>query len=183
VTDYPGFVQNGSVVNSGHNNIRICNLQVNVANGSTLAQDGGWVAQTYFGKDASENYIVDCVSTGNIDNNFSGGTVGSYAGSGSGAYLMVYGCMSSGTQRENNGGNVGAQGAGGIVGGNAAHSYGSVLVQYCQTSGIIGGRDSGGIVGWKWGSDHGTVDVKYCFSTGLMSGINGGRHCWVCSGR
>lgn len=172
VTDYPGFVQNGSENTNGHNNIRICNLQVNVANG-TLAQDGGWVAQTYFGKHASDNYIVDCVSTGNIDNNFSGGIVGSYAGSGLGAYLMVYGCMSSGTQRVN-GLDAGAQGAGGIVGGNAAHSNGSVLVQYCQTSGIIGGRDSGGIVGWMWGSNHGTVDVKYCFSTGLMSGINGG---------
>ncbi len=172
VTDYPGFVQNGSENTNGHNNIRICNLQVNVANG-TLAQDGGWVAKTYFGKHASDNYIVDCVSTGNIDNNFSGGIVGSYAGSGLGAYLMVYGCMSSGTQRVN-GLDAGAQGAGGIVGGNAAHSNGSVLVQYCQTSGIIGGRDSGGIVGWMWGSNHGTVDVKYCFSTGLMSGINGG---------
>ena len=48
VLNYPGFIQNGTSLSPGNNNIYIYNLVVNSINSSTLPNDGGCIGQSYF---------------------------------------------------------------------------------------------------------------------------------------
>jgi len=80
VTDYPGLIQNGlEFFGISRNDINVYNITVAVSNGSTLAEGGGWIGQTYFGNGVSNNNIVNCSSTGDISAR-GGGIVGSFAG-------------------------------------------------------------------------------------------------------
>jgi hypothetical protein len=66
VSDYPGFIQNGTNSSTGYSYIYVLNLFV-YSNGSQLAVDGGWIGQSYFGNGATFNCIINCSSSGEIN--------------------------------------------------------------------------------------------------------------------
>jgi hypothetical protein len=159
VADYPGLIQNGTVDVSGYSNIHVFNLLVDVSNGSTLVNDGGWLGQEYFGKDASDNYIINCSSTGPISSE-GGGIVGAHAGSEAGASLTIIGCSSSG-EIDNE--------AGGIAGRHAGNDGGSIRCESCWSTGFIG-NEGGGITG----EDTENATILNCYSTGEIDNESGG---------
>lgn len=162
VNDYPGLIQNGDSVNNGYNNIYVYNLDVR-ATVSTLYSSGGnaggWIGQYYYGKGATDNYIINCTSDGDISA-FGGGIVGNFAGADAGASLTIIGCSSSGTISD---------AAGGIVGHNASYNSGSVVCDSCWSTGLIN-NDGGGITG----NATGYAVITNCYSTGAISGRGGG---------
>lgn len=149
VTNYPGFIQNGSIGSPGYNNITISNVFVNAVD-STLASGGGWIAQEYFSTDATNNVINNCGSNGPISGS-SGGVVGAHSDN-----INISNCFTTG--------NI-AISAGGIVG---AYSD-SVVVQDSHTSGVIGPA-AGGIFGTA------SLDsvAQNTYTTGLINGGSGG---------
>ena len=159
VTGYPGLIQNGTETNDGNSNINVYNLVVDVSNGSTLVGNGGWLGQEYFGRDASDNYIINCSSTGPISNE-SGGIAGRRAGSGAGASLTIIGCSSSG-EIDNE--------AGGIAGRLAGENGGSIRCESCWSTGFIG-TEGGGITG----EDTENATILNCYSTGEIDNESGG---------
>jgi hypothetical protein len=182
-TSYNGFVQNGAPNTNGYNNISIYNLYVD--GGSNENQtDSGWIAKSYFGYNAANNYIINCASNGIING---GGIVGSFAGSG--GQLIIRGCSSSGIIKTNSGGIVGSDsgtiicescwstgliqgdGAGGIIGSN----NNSVTISNCYSEGNIVGNNSGGILGSNSGMNSATVTNSY--SKGDIIGANAGGIC------
>jgi len=175
VTDYqgyPGLIQNGLAIGGiPRDYIYVYNIKVDTINGSTLAEGGGWIGQSYFGKGASSNYIVNCSSTGNISVG-GGGIVGSYAGSSVGSHLYLMGCSSSGAT---------GQDGGGIVGQNGG-TDGYVYCQYCWSTGDIGTGDIGtgdigGSAGGIYGSgagQAGTASAITCYSEGTIGTSGGG---------
>ena len=126
VSDYPGFIQNGSAFSNGYNNVTVSDIFVNAYN-STLADNAGWLGQQYFGKGVTGSTFTDCGSNGAISSG-SGGVVGANA-----EQLTLSKCFATGA--------IGA-GAGGIVGSFAD----SVVVQNSYSSGAIGDA-AGGIFG------------------------------------
>ncbi len=161
VSNYPGFIKNGDISSNGNSNICIMNLEIAPINSSTLANNSGWFGQTYFGKSASNNYIVNCSSSGDINGSGSGGIVGSYAAMGSGSSLTIIGCSSIG---------IISGGSGGIVGTYAGYIGGNVAVESCWSTGLIDDDSSGGIVG----SLAYNVAISNCYSTGIINGPNTG---------
>lgn len=165
VTDYPGLIQNGlPIFGVSRNYINIYNIKIDAINGSTLADNGGWIGQTYFGKETEENYIVNCSSTGEIPTS-GGGIVGSYAGSSdasNNSSMYLIGCSSSG--------DIGTDG-GGIVGQNGGTNGGTITCRLCWSTGIIG-INAGGIYGSLAG-ESGTAYADNCYSEGII-GTNGG---------
>jgi hypothetical protein len=114
IPNYPGLFQNGTNTESGSPLI-IQDLGILSTGTTTLAVDGGWLGQSYFGKDLSADSInvTDCYSTGDITGGSSGG---------------IFGVFSSGTATNcySTGGIFGG-GAGGIfgdgAGGTATNCY------------------------------------------------------------
>lgn len=172
VTDYYGLIMNGEDGSGAYNNIYIYNLIVS-STGSTLLVEGGWVCRGYFGYNATNNYIINCSSTGPI-NNYCGGIVGWTSGISSSAAssMYIYGCSSSGTIGDF---------AGGIVGSSCCQSYGNftaeMYIEQCYSTGEIG-MGAGGIVGnyLAYNSDATSyVSIYKCYSTGdINPGYAGG---------
>jgi hypothetical protein len=173
VTNYPGFIKNGSDTANGFDNITISNIFVNSV-GSTLAQNGGWLAQEYFGVGATNNEINLCGSNGNISEH-SGGIVGARS-----ANITISDCFTTGAIAINAGGIVGAiadtvtvensyssgvinVAAGGIFGGSAYNS----VAQNTYSTGLIGG-DAGGIFGEA--HDNPTVVNSYTSGHAMSDG-------------
>lgn len=178
VSDYLGLIQNGAYDRNANNNIHVFNLEVHSTNGSTLNISGfesaGWIGQTYFGKGAIDNYIINCASDGPIGSQYSGGIVGSNAGSESGAVLHVIGCSSSGDLGSHCGGIVGYQG--GINGG-------TVYCESCWSTGNQTSTYAGGIFGDRVGVGSGSsIYATNCYSTGNI-GVGGGGICGASCGR
>jgi hypothetical protein len=171
VSDYPGFIRNGTNGGNGFNNIYVYNLEVNSINGSTLITDGGWIGQSYFGNQAQNNFIINCSSNGPIIDG-GGGIVGGYAGQGdnvneNSSSLYIIGCSSSGAS---------ATYSGGIVGFFAGRNGGSVVCQSCWSTGSIGPQ-SGGIFGYQAANGDsypGFVKAIKCYSLGNISGNDAG---------
>ena len=177
VDGYPGLIQNGTIDASGNSNITIRNLGVEST--YTLATSGGWLGQQYFGKNAIENYVENCYSTGTISiaaggilgessssqaiatNCYSTGPIsGLYAGGifGSNSQGSATNCYSIGDI-------IGEQ-AGGIFG-----SFNSGLASNCHSTGDISGNNAGGI----FGSDSdASASATNCYSTGEISSQCGG---------
>lgn len=164
VGSYPGFIQNGTSSTNGYNKIYVYNIFVTTSGGSTLQSEGGWIGQSYFGKNATNNYIINCSSDGPIID-AGGGIIGGYAASASTGLSSMYiiGCSSSG--------NTG-QYSGGIIGFYAGQDGGNVTCQSCWSTGSIG-IDAGGIYGYYPGISEGSTYAINCYSTGII-GINGG---------
>ncbi len=160
VTNYPGLIKNGTISDNGKNNIYVYNLKVTTANGSTLSGGGGWIGHLYFGKGVSDNYIVNCSSTGGMITN-SGGILGSLAGQGS-ISLYIYGCSSTGIILNNSGG----------ICGRFCGNTGNVIIQNCWSTGIIN-TDAGGICGNSCG-DTGNVIIQNCYTEGNINQNSGG---------
>lgn len=159
-TDYNGLINNNFNAGSGYNNIYVFNLEIRTINGAALDTDGGWIGQPYFGKGASNNFIVNCSSTGPIIDG-GGGIIGAYSGSGPGASLYIIGCSSSG--------DLGTY-SGGIIGFYAGQSGGQVICESCWSTGTINGPYAGGIFGYYAGNDTGVVKAIKCYSTGAIVG-------------
>lgn len=193
IVNYPGLVKNGDSNTNGKNYITIKNIGVEVANGSTLVNGGGWIGQIYFSKRISNNSFVNCYSTGNISE-AGGGIVGSYAGSYVGQ-ITIYNCYSTGAIGLNAGGicgtysgsssgyifvqscfstgNIG-QYAGGIFGANTAFSDGNAISIYCYSTGDIVGSAAGGIYGIYVAESAGSCNTMSCYSTGNIVGNGSG---------
>ena len=163
---YPGFIRNGDSSNPGNNNIYIFNLEVRSTGvGNTfLSDDNGWIGQSYFGRGATNNYIINCFSDGDISEN-GGGILGAYSGSDNGSELYIFGCSSSGVI-----GNY----AGGITGAYTGTIFGDVTCKYCFTNGAINGVSAGGIYGIYAADNNGFVRAIQCYSLGAISGLNSG---------
>lgn len=165
--NFPGLIQNGDVSNNGKNNITIQNIGLISSGTTTLIASGGWLAQQYFAKGVTGNYILNCYSTGNMTNNSSGGIAGANCGSSSGN-LKITGCYSTG--------NIFNYG-GGIAGALTGSASGSVTIDKCFSTGLIGDVTgwAGGIVGNSAGSSSGgSVTITNCFSTGQINDRGGG---------
>lgn len=162
VTDYLGLVENGTSTTNGFSNISIYNLEVLSINGSTLKSTNpdwaGWIGQSYYGSGASNNYIKNCSTDGNIPI-YCGGIVGGVAANNSGN-LTIEGCYSTGS--------IGSVG-GGIIGISAGANSGNVIIQSCWSSGAID-TGAGGIMGN--GAQNATI--MNCYSTGLIGQQSGG---------
>lgn len=159
ITNYPGFVQNGTGGGggtNGYNNIYVVNLEIRATGGANLVNGGGWVGQGHFGNNttASSNVIMNCHSNGPISNN-SGGIIGHYCGP-----VKCVGCSSLGAIDQH---------AGGIVGSHSPATSGALRCESCWTTGEIG-HFAGGITG----ESSGTAVVIYCYSTGVMNENAGG---------
>jgi hypothetical protein len=197
---YGGVFQNGTSGASGKSNVSIYNLIISAINGAYLTTGGGWIAQSYFGKDAINNYILNCSSDGEIAA-FGGGIVGLYAAyknTATSTSLRVIGCDSRGSIGSSAGGIVGARCGygsggsctveqcwstgeissfgGGIVGQFAAQNSGSITVSKCYSTGdpAVGNSSGGGICGSFAGFQSGVVAVEKSYSTGNIMQDGGG---------
>lgn len=183
VANYPGLVKNGDGMGgAGNNNIYVYNIVVSATGVSTLPYGGGWIGQAFFANSASNNYIINCSSDGDIFEE-AGGIIGGQPGS-----VTVIGCSSSGAINQNGGGIIGresftgatitciscwstgsiGQYGGGIVG----NGVGTANIQYCYSTGTIG-QNAGGICGSDTGIT-GRVLVDSCYSTGNIDSAGGG---------
>ena len=163
VTNYPGLISNGTSSSSGYSNIYIFNLEVRAINGSNQPSDGGWIGQSYFGKQSSNNFIINCSSSGPIIDG-GGGIIGGYSGSESGASLYITGCSSSG---------ISGSYSGGIIGFYAGYLGGQVICESCWSTGFIG-TYAGGIFGFYAGNATGLAEAIKCYSTGFIGTEAGG---------
>lgn len=178
---------NGLVDSNGYSNISIYNIFVN-GSGHFLNSYSGWIGQSYFGSEGSDNYIINCRSAGDISAS-SGGIVGSSASA-----VTIIGCSSSGEIFGSNAGgivgetcgninyvvnvsqchsigNISGDGAGGIVGGNCYNAN----ITNCYTLGAINADFSaGGIIGQNAGLGQTGCNVSACFSYGVIDEPNGG---------
>ena len=190
VTNYPGLIQNGSISASGYSNITVKNINNAISGSSTLAADGGWICQSYFGKGVSNNLVDNCYNSGAVNNIYCGGICGrNFAQSGN---ATIKNCSNTGFINNsgsggicggylgNNNGivsiincsNIGAitsQSSGGICGSSTGNNLGKILITRCSNTGIISGNYAGGICG-----DNGTVSLTSCSNTGIISGTGSG---------
>jgi len=163
--NYPGLIKNydGS---TGYNSINIFNLEVLSIGATTLASGAGWLCQSNFGNSATDNYVINCYSDGEITGQYSGGIVGSSAASNAGN-LRIIGCSSSGI--------ISGEQSGGIVGYNSGINGGTVTIQSCWSTGLISATISGdGGCGGIVASNSQFTTVTNCYSTGAIAGNNAG---------
>jgi surface protein len=173
INSYPGLIKNGMSDISGNSNITVQNI--GVVSTYTVAGNGGWVGQQYFGNNATDNFLTNCYSTGPIGTN-AGGIFGSNS-SGS-----INNCYSIGTIDSSAGGIFGANSygsstncystgsilsyAGGIFG---SDSSSQAQATNCYSSGDIG-QESGGIFGQN--SQGSATDCYYTDGSANWSDIN-----------
>ena len=179
MTDYPGLISNGSHYSNGYSNINVFNLIVDGTT-STLLDDGGWFGQTDYGKNAVDNYIINCTSLGDISED-SGGIVGSNAAYSDSvlATLFITRCSSSGTIGVRAGGIVGRySGYGNHDNGTNTDYAGTIVCEQCWSTGFIS-SDSGGIFGYAAGyitfgiTGVGSYATK-CYASGAIGQNSGG---------
>ena len=142
---YPGLIENGTSSSTANTNVILENIGVLSSGTTTLENEGGWLCQTYFGRNISTGTLTiqNCYSTGIISGNNSGGICGAaYGSSASGdAELIIQNCYSNGI--------ISGTSSGGICGvtyGSSA-SGGTFTIQNCYSNGTINGNQSGGICG------------------------------------
>ena len=156
-SNYDGFIANGDFSFTGQSNIYVYNLVINGTGGS-LQVGAGWLGKKGFGNSSSQNNIINCSTSGNINGTNSGGILGSYAGTGGGADVNIINCNSSGSIDNT---------CGGIVGGYAGYNGGDVFCRFCYSTGFIG-QDAGGIFGQYAGYLAGSTVASGCYSTGYI---------------
>jgi hypothetical protein len=188
IVNYPGFIKNGDSGTNGYNMVHIMNLDIRTSGASTLAIEGGWVAQAYFGKgtNTTSNLILNCHSTGNVSE-YSGGISGWHTGP-----VKCISCSSSGIVGQYGGGIVGSYSpsSSGVLTCESCWSSGNIeqygggitgmfttiaTVVNCYSTGIIG-NNGGGICGSSSGGNNGTnmLTVSECYSTGVIGDGGGG---------
>jgi hypothetical protein len=170
IPDYLGLIQNGTSSSDGYTNITVKNIGLLSSDTTTLANNGGWLCQRYYGKSISTGTlsITNCYSTGAISGSSSGGICGdSYGSNASGdAEFKIENCYSKGSMIGDNGG--------GICGGAYASiaNGGIFSIKNCYSTGIISGIYNGGICGTTLCNFAlgGTFIIINCYSTGAISG-------------
>jgi hypothetical protein len=155
VTNYPGLIWNGDSGNNGYSYIKVLNLKVLSTGTTSLASPAGWIGHSYFAKGATNNFIINCSSTGEITSR-SGGIVGEQVG----GELNIYNSSSTGI--------ISGARAGGIVG--SIDNIGNVSLNSCSSTGAISGSETGGIIGRNGINS----TVANCYSTGIISGTKAG---------
>jgi hypothetical protein len=150
VDKYRGLFQNGTSTTNGKSNITIKNI--GVSSSYTLADNGGWLGQTYFGKNGLYTIVNHCYSTGGNIGNYGGGILGSSC------EAQAINCYSTST--------IFGTGGGGIAG-----AYSSAQVSVCYSTGDIVGIDSGGLHGAYASS---LANAFNSYSTGDIIGIGSG---------
>ena len=169
ITNYLGFIRNGTASAIGKANIVVQNFTTTTSGGSVLSTSAGWLCQSYFGNSALGNSITGCTNSGVISGENCGGIAGSFAGSSSGGSITITNCTNSGniipvtTQ----------SGSGGIVGSNAGRDGGSITFTNCTNSGNITQTNAGGISGFITGGGTGSsATFTNCTNSGDISGNN-----------
>jgi hypothetical protein len=198
VTNYLGLIQNGTSAINGFHTITVKNIQTTGTVSSSLATDGGWLCQSYFGRnisgvDPSTNLIVidNCSNGINVSGTNSGGicgfstgfngivtisncsNTGQISGASAGGMCGSSAGFSSGTitiSNCSNTGQISGVSAGGICGPSAGNTNGTVTITSCSNTGDITNNFAGGICGSGAGNTNGTVTISSCWNTGLISG-------------
>ena len=160
ITNYPGLIQNGPDGGPGNANIIVKNF-ITDASGSTLASDGAWLCQKYFGTGVLANSIIDCTNNGPINADNAGGIAGRYAGYYTSASITFTGCANSGA--------ISGSGAGGIAGPFAGYTDGSANFIGCMNTGVISGANAGGIAGQGPGKSGGIATFTDCTNSGFIN--------------
>ena len=169
VTNYPGFIQNGinSISVAGYANVIVKNFITNVTlgSGSTLADSAGWLCQSYYGNNITQNFIQNCTNNGDVNGSNAGGIAGRavafYQGS-----VTFTNCI--------NNGEISTDSAGGIVGIAAGQASGDIFLTNCTNTGAISGYRAGGLAGRNCGYQNGLGTFTNCTNTGDISGIDAG---------
>lgn len=170
IAGYLGLIQNGTSTEIGFSNIVVKNIHTETSDvDTTLANNSGWICQSYFGKSASNVLIDKCSSTGIITNCNGGGICGTYAGSETSGNITISNCYSTGE--------ISGQESSGICGNGAGSGGGHATIENCYSTGEISGQESSGICGNGAGSNGGNITVENCYSKGVISGINAGGIC------
>jgi len=170
VDSYPGLVKNGTSDTSGNSNITIRNLGVEST--YSVAGSGGWIGQSYFGNNATDNLVTNSYSTGPI-----GGNAGGIFGAESSA--AIRNCYSTGSISNNAGGIFGYGSKGSVsncysngdIDANAGGIFGfgsSGSATNCYSRGTIG-FSAGGIFGYYSFNS----SANNCYSTGTINGGEG----------
>ena len=128
--NYSGFIENGTSIINGFNNIYVYNLFIN-GNSQTTYVTGGWLGKQYFGNGASNMYIINCGSSGYISNSC-GGIIGFH-----GNNLKIIGCYSEGNKDAQSGGIIGSFSTNNII--YESFSLGNSIA---ETGGIVGGTST-----------------------------------------
>jgi hypothetical protein len=147
VPNYLGLINNGGPTVNGFNNLSIQNLGVLAVNSTTIEVGQGWIGQRYFSKNATNNLVSNCYSTGSIPRE-GGGILGSNS---SGTAIKCY--------------STGIIQGGGIFGSFA--SFGTAT--NCYSTGSID-QFGGGI--FSIYTSFGTA--TNCYSTGSIGMYGGG---------
>ena len=152
VIDYNGLIMNGNQLASmdAKSNITIQNIGIISTGTTTLTNGYGWIGQAFYGYNATNDNIINCYSTGDINSNC-GGIVGS-----SSSNTTIANCYSTGTI---------SQYAGGIMGSGVSNSN----ITNCYSNGSIG-LGAGGIIG----SNTINCNISSCYSFGTIGNEAGG---------
>jgi hypothetical protein len=165
VTNYPGLIQNGTSTRSGKSNITVQNINTKITGTTTLANQAGYICQSYFCR-GSSGTISNCTNSGIISGNNAGGIAGSFF-----AYL------SAGTntiEKCSNIGIISGQSAGGIAGlrfAQNANAGSTNTIEKCSNNGNISGKYAGGIAGLRFAlRAAGMNTISNCYNNGDISG-------------
>ena len=166
VTGYLGLIQNGINGINGYSNITVQNINSAISGNSTLAINGGYICQSYFGRGVNNIVVNNCSNSGAVNNDASGGICGFGIGSFNGN-VSITNCSNSGIINSNY--------SGGICGVSAGFSNGIVSITNCFNNGIINGPYSGGISGAYFGiTNNNLCSITNCYNTGNINGSNAG---------
>ena len=175
ITNYPGFIQNGTNASTGGKaNVIVQNFTTAMLTSATLASSAGWLCQAFFGTAVSGTSITNCTnsSTGLITATSGGGLVGRYAGSYSGGSITFTSCTNNAVISGADAGGI----AGKDAGGGSTVSFGSATFSNCSNTGVINGSSGGGVSGASAGSN-GTATFTGCSNTGNITIASAGGVC------
>jgi hypothetical protein len=161
IIGYPGLIRNG------RDNVIVKNFITNVslASGSTLENSGGWLCQSYYARDISDNFIQNCTNNGPVNGVDAGGIAGRAVAFFRG-WVTFTNCI--------NNGEISTDSAGGIVGIAAGQVSQTLLLINCTNNGLISGSRAGGIAGRGAGFQNGLGTFINCTNTGVISGLDAG---------
>jgi hypothetical protein len=196
LTNYGGFIQNGTDVSNGYYGVKVQNFITDRSGSSTLYSNDvsnnpdadGWLLSSYFGKNSKsvagfdKARQADTISIKNITNkapvtsNYAGGIGGSYFGYNS--YATIENCSNSG--------DISGNSAGGILGSRVATNSGEVSITKSYNSAAIRGQGGGGLCGTSAGLPNATTSandpssnltIRNSYSSGHINGKYAGGIC------
>jgi hypothetical protein len=166
---YEGFIENGtSVATTSMGNTNVTGFIIAISGTTSIRFESGWLCQSYFGKNSSNNVISNCTNTAPLTSGSSaGGIVGANAATASFSTTASIAFLNC-----NNTANISVNNAGGIAGHQLAYNYGSATLLNCTNTGNVSGN-GGGIAGPRC-AYRGPVTFTNCTNSGTISGSAGG---------